>query len=259
MKRLVRLITSLGFILIGANINLSAQSLSPKASFGLSYTNFKAPMSVWETGRVWRRGFWGTIETNPRITKWLSIDLGLTYQERMPLEVLPFPLAGVPAGVSGQFVLMKFPTNPQNELFDTGNYLRIPNFKYLTLEAIPSVTFGKKLSVSLGVGLFGSILLNRTQMTITREDLPAAAPFFGPPRNIGDAPVLYHRYDAGWIPRGEVQYRLSEKLSLGVVVKSYQSFVRLNDTFVDPYNLSFNMRWEAYAYGLSVQYHLGRD
>jgi len=188
----------------------------------------------------------------------LKVDLGLTYQERIPLEVLPFPLGGVPAGVTGQFVLRKYPTNPQNELFTTGNYLRIPNFKYLTLETIPSITFGKKLSFSLGVGLFGSVLLNRTQMTITREDLPAAAPLFGPPRNIGDAPVLYHKYDAGWIPKVEIQYQLSEKLKLGVQAKSYQSFVRLNDTFVSPRNLYRNMKWVSFAGGVSVQYTFGK-
>jgi len=183
------------------------------------------------------------------------MNLGLSYQERMPLEVFQFPKAGGLTSVAESVIFAKFPSNPQNELFDTGNYLRIPNFKYLTLEAIPSVTFGKKLSVSLGVGLFGSILLNRTQMAITKEDLPAVEPLFDV-KNIVNTPVLYNRFDAGWMPKINMQYAFSQRFSLGLQFKSYQSFVRLNDTFVTPFSI---MKWKAYAYGLSVQYHLGRD
>ena len=134
-------------------------------------------------GSPFRRGAWMTLSEDIQLKKWLKIDIGVGYQERVPLEVLKFPM-GDPSqqipGVEYIFIFSNYPTNPQNNLFETfeGEIVRLPNFKYLNSEIIPTISLGGKVKYSIGIGCFGGILLNRKTTTVSKEDLPKRGRFF---------------------------------------------------------------------------------
>jgi len=243
-------------IILFFSLNLFAQKKS-EISFGILYADILSVTSALTDGNTWRRGFWVTYQQSHSLNKnkWLFLDTGLTYQERIPLEVLRFPFGNPNNGNEGaaSFYFSEYPTNPQHKLFND-NYKRLTNFKYLTLEIIPQVVLESKNNwkFKAGAGIFGSILLNRDQTTVTKDDLPNEEFFFGPPFNVYGE-VIYTKYDYGWIPKIGADYWLNEKMKLGVVFKSYHSVVRLNDTFIDPV-LVWNMKWIAIAGGVSFQY-----
>lgn len=255
-SKLLKLITLLicSFIFT----NLSAQKNGPELSFGILNADIKSFIEYWEKGNPWRKGAWVSLNQNHKIFKWLHLDTGITYQERMPLEVFTFPFgSGLAEGVSGvstRFTFEKWPSSPQHELFDPEIYVRIPNFKYLNVEIVPNITIGNTFSVTIGAGLFGGVLLNRDATTITKEDLPYAASFFEPTSYNVYGEVTYHKYDSGFMPKAAIAYKINDKIKVGLMFKSYHSFIRLNDTFVEERNLALNMRWVAHAGGLSVQY-----
>lgn len=249
-------ITLLGFLLpIFFSTNLFGQISAPELSFGILYSRTKTIFPADQESR-WRRGQWLSISNTYKIRKWFHIETGLTYQERIPLEVLEFR-SGTPyqnGGTSG--VSLIWPSNKQSPNFNQEYFTAFPNFKYLGLELIPSITMGQKLSITIGAGLFGAILLNRDETTVTKEKLGSQAV---PLANRLDAldPISYHKTDFGWIPRIKIQYQLWERAKIGIQVKSYQSLVRLNDTYVYR-DLAQNIRWIAFAGGLSLQYELGK-
>jgi len=235
------------------NITIFGQNSNPELSFGIVQSGIKTIYWDWQQGNNWRKGFWVTLNQNNKVAKWFGISTGLTYQERIPLEVfsLNYSLNNVPS-VASRYTFGQWPSNPQNRLFDEGIYVRFPNFKYLNLEVIPNVKIGSTFSVTAGVGLFGGILLNKKNATITIDKLPSLEGFVGTPYIYGE--FEYHKYDWGWIPQLNIDYQINDKIKIGALLKSYRSLTRLNDSFVDP-SLYFNMRWEAYAYGLNVQYN----
>lgn len=248
---------SLSLILLFLGISsVSAQKILPKISFGLLYADVKTRVQSWDEGNPFRRGAWITLEQNNKLYKWLHLDFGITYQERTPLEALPFARRNSStetSGIANIVTLGFYPTNPQNDLFhnSTLEYTRFPNFKYLNLEVIPNITLGKTFSVTIGTGLFAGILLNKKNTTVTKEDLPNEKIFFDEGHIHGE--VLYHKYDYGWIPKIVLTYQINEKINLGILFKTYQSISRLNDTFIFEQK-SLNMRWIAHAGGLSFQY-----
>ena len=252
-KRILKLI-ALSLLFTFVYLNLSAQKKVPEISFGILYADIKTLDQNWDRGNTWRRGIWVTLEESHKVYKWFNLDTGITYQERIPLEVLTFNW-GLPSslGTTGRFVFGNYPTNPQNEIFTTGNYLRIPNFKYLNIEIIPKIIIGNIFSFTFGAGIFGGLLLNKQATTVTKEDLPFAQELFGPPHYI-NGEVTYQRYDCGWIPKAAIAYKINDKIKVGLQFKSYHSFIRLNDTFVRKRALALNMRWVAHAGGLSLQY-----
>jgi len=239
------------------SINLSAQINAPEIATGILYADIKTRDEVWKRGRAWRRGSWISLHSTHQFSKkWLCLDVGMTYQERNPLEVFSFGLGDSSmqvSGVTSRFSLVEYPTSPQNELFNTDEYIRFPNFKYLNMELIPNITLGKPVSFTIGIGLFGGILLNKKQTTFTKEDFPKVIELFSSPRNV-NGEIRYHKYDYGWMPKIVIRYSISNNIKLGLHLKSYQSLSRLNDTFVNTKTMAFNMRWQAFAGGLSLQY-----
>ena len=244
------------FLLITNSASLSAQKNTPELSFGILYADVKTRTPSWRDGNPFRRGAWLTLQQNNKLWNWFHLDTGITYQERMPLEVMSFAPGNSTTGTAGiatLVTLFAYPTNPQNELFDNQfkEYLRLPNFKYLNLEIIPNITFEKVLSFEIGVGVFAGILLNKNDKTVSKEDLPNEKIAFDAGQMSGE--VLYRKYDYGWIPKAAIAYQINDKIKVGLQFKSYQSFSRLNDTFVFKQK-SLNMKWIAHAGGLSMQY-----
>ena len=236
--------------------NLSAQKNTPELSFGILYADIKSVIVSYNEGNnKWRRGAWVSLNQNFQLHKWLYLDTGITYQERSPLEVFPFKWGANEGinGVSSRFIFGQWPTSPQHRLFDSNKYVRFPNFKYLNIEIVPNITIGNNFSITIGVGLFGGVLLNRKATTFTRKDFPALDVVFDPPNNV-HGEVTYHRYDCGFMPKAAIAYKINHKIKVGLQFKSYHSFIRLNDTFVANKNLHWNMKWIAHAGGLSIQY-----
>lgn len=242
------------FAFIIFNITIFAQNSSPELSFGIVNSGIKTIHWDWQEGNNFRKGFWVTLKQNNRVSKWFGVSTGLTYQERIPLEVFSFNYSLTIPGISTRYTFAQWPSNPQNRLFDKEIYVRFPNFKYLNIEVIPNVKIGSTFSITIGAGIFGGLLLNKKSTTVTIEDLPSLQGFIGPPNNVIYGEFEHHRYDFGWIPQLNIDYQINNKISLGILFKSYQSLVRLNDSFIDP-QLVFNMRWVAYAYGLNIQYN----
>ena len=236
---------------------LNAQPYAPSISSGIVVSDIASKDKNYSDGNTWKKGYWISFRNPILKKKWFFVDTGLTYQERKALEVfaLPFGENNTATGsTTNMWIFSQYPTSPQSEGFYThGNeYIHLPNFKYLYLEIVPKVIFGNKIRCEVGVGLFNGILLNRRRLFFGREDFPNFDDFFEPPFNVFGE-VRYHRYDFGWIPEIKGSYALSEKLRLGIIAKSHQSLVRLNDTFVAP-ALALNMRWSAFSGGLLLEY-----
>lgn len=215
-----------------------------------------------EESNSWKRGF----EFRSGVTfniykKWSVLDIALSYNERKALEFFPFPFGeeGQQFGnINSVFAYGDVPTSPQHKDFYTSvfEYIHFPNFKYLHLSLIPKLRLSHhKFSFEGGVGFFGGLLVNRNQLIFGEEYFPWAAFDFGPPHNVyGD--VRYHRYDFGWVTDISFHYKINDLWKIGIAGKSYQSLVRLNDTFVAP-TLYHNTRWIAYTLGLEVTYLVG--
>ena len=256
LEQIMKIKQLLFFTFILFNTTIFAQNSTPEFSFGILNADIKTIHFDWSEGNTWRRGFWVTLKQNQKVCKWFGVSTGLTYQERIPLEVFSFNWGlneGFP-GVSTRYTFGKWPNNPQNKMFNKDTYVRFPNFRYINLEVIPNITIGNDFSITIGIGLFGGLLLNRDATTVTKDDLPETLHiFFDPPQNLYGE-FTYHRYDFGWIPQLNIDYQINDKFKIGILFKSYQSLIRLNDNFVDK-DLVFNMRWIAHAYGLNIQYH----
>lgn len=188
---------------------------------------------------------WTSLGISVPIRKILEIETSLTYQNRKPLEVFPFPVAG------GYHFLVGYPTSEQSKDYRP-DFLIFPDFQYLHLEAVPVICVGRKLQCRIGIGLFYGILLNRDVVTRDRYDFPLEQFLFEPPFS-AYGEVLYHRQDYGVLPQLSVCYPIANRITLGLSAKSYQSLTRLNDTHVFPW-LDYNMRWSAYLLGLEAGY-----
>jgi len=188
------------------------------------------------------------------------MESSLTYQERIPFEMLPFPM-GEHANSFNASILTNWPTNPQNEFFDQVGYAtRFPNFKYVHLQLIPSIKVGKKISASLGFGPFLGVLVNQKQTTITKEDFhPEFQSFFtgGNSETRVIDRLSYTFIDYGVLPKFSVGVKLTKRMSLSLPAKYYISFYRINDTLVrrQAFRLD-NMRWRAILVGINMAYVL---
>ena len=256
----MKVVTLIIFFLVASSLGAFAQFSPPKLSLGIQYSDILSVKESYTDGNTWKRGVWGTLGTDYKILKWLAIEGNITYQERKPLEVFTFPWGdSTSMGKEGNFTLTfsEYPTSPQSKKFREPGGLRFtqfPNFKYLNIEIIPLFRFGRRIEWSVGVGLFGGILLNRNLLIFGKEHFVHQQFFFGPPF-YASGTVSYHRYDYGWIPKISCAYPLNAKTKIGVSVKSYQSRVRLNDNFAHGRtSLGFDMRWTAFLAGIDVQY-----
>ena len=247
------------FLLMVLSREAFAQFSPPKLSLGIQYSDVLSSYEAYTEGNTWKRGVWTSVGTDYKILKWLAVEGNITYQERKPLEVFAFPWGDSTMSGEGYaiWIFSEYPTSPQSKHFrdpDGLRFIQFPNFKYLGLEIIPLFRFGKRVEWSFGVGLFGSILLNRDLLRFGKEHFPFQQIFFGPPFYVYGT-VSYHRYDYGWIPKISCAYPLNTKTKIGLSFKSYQSRVRLNDNFAHGRtSLGFDMRWTAFLTGIDIQY-----
>ncbi len=255
----MKIIILLLFLMTALSLDTFAQFFPPKLSFGIQYSDILSISETYTDGNTWKRGIWGSIGTDYKIFKWVTVQGNITYQERKPLEVFSFPWGDSTMSREGafQWTFSKYPTSPQSKQFsdpDGLRFIQFPNFKYLGIEIIPLFQFGKKVEWSVGVGLFSSILLNRDLLVFGKEYFPHQQFAFGPPFYVYGT-VSYHRYDYGWMPKISCIYPINAKTKIGLSVKSYQSRVRLNDNFAHSRSsLVYDMRWTAFLAGLDVQY-----
>lgn len=237
------------FIII-ANVLQAQQLDNVRISTGITYANSTSQRPVHEDINPFRYGFWVAANHNLSLKKWLSLDLGITYQERMAMEFFDF--TGIPDRSAGTHILIRdYPSNPQHDFFRIRDLQAFPNFKYLHFEAIPTINFGKKIKTSIGIGVFTGVLLNKNKTTKTPDDFPEFRDAFEQLNVRGI--VQYNRFDAGWIPKISCLYYFTENIGMGIELKSYHSLVRMNDNLVDD-NYAFNFFWIAYSGGFSLNY-----
>lgn len=237
-------------LLLFSNLTFAQSFDNISISTGVTYSNVTTQKEeVLSNNNPFRYGFWISANYDLSFKKWFSLDLGVTYQERMAMEFFYFPDA--PNSRAGTIFIRDYPSNPQHEFFKVRGVDAFPNFQYLHLEAIPSINFGKKIKTSVGIGIFGGTLLNKNQTTRTAEDFPELIEGF---QALGvTGAVEYSRFDFGIIPKINCLYHFSENIGIGVELKSYHSLTRMNDSLVDsPY--VFNYFWLAYSGGLCLHY-----
>jgi len=198
-------------------------------------------------------GFYADFGTSYKIWKWISIEGNLTYQERWPLEI--FNLSGERYFETHR--LGGWPTSPQSDLWNPDVYLRFPNFKYLHLSVIPTISFGEKLNVSVGIGLFYGRLLNRNKLIFGRKDFPASDYIFEEPFNVSGE-VKYTKHDIGWIPTFGINYPITNRLRLGISMKAYISEYALREKrfYLSAWGRSNNATWMAFTGGVELRYIL---
>jgi hypothetical protein len=157
-------------MLFAAPLLVHGQKPSLKLSGGLLYSNIASeagwltfvntpPPSASEAAQPhpWRPGGWATLESCLLSKRLFQLDIGLTYQERPPLEIFPFA-AGPQAGVRTTVTVGNWPSTARHPLFNdpAHTFWRFPNFRYLHLEAMPSFKYeGERFSLLAGVGVFG--------------------------------------------------------------------------------------------------------
>lgn len=198
-------------------------------------------------------GFYAAIGTSYKIWKWISIEGNFIYQERWPLEI--FRLSG--GDSFGIHTLGGWPTSPQSDLWDPSIYPRFPNFKYLHLDLIPTVSFGKKLNISLGIGIFYGRLLNKNKLVFGRKDFPSTDFIFEEPFNVSGE-VRYTKHDIGWIASFGINYPISKRLRLGISMKAYVSEFALNENryFPSAWGRNNNATWMVFTGGIELRYML---
>ncbi|MEZ4986704.1 MAG: hypothetical protein R2795_16985 [Saprospiraceae bacterium] len=229
----------------------NAQSVPISISTGISYSTVRSLAIEWrgDMKNPWRRGFWASVEGELLSRRHFRLDATITYQERVALENFPFNTGDVSA--TGVWVFAKWPSNPQNELFELSGFERFPNFKYLHIESAPSIVLvNRKLFVSMGIGGFVGVLLNKNQTTITKENFPGFEGVFETRQINHD--IEYTGIDVGWMPKLNIHYRINNELKIGIIAKTYQSLYRLNDSRV--FERKFkdrNVRWSALLVGIN--------
>jgi hypothetical protein len=222
-------------------------------SSGVLYANVTSKSPANEGLNPFRYGAWVSLGSNLQFKEFryfnFNLDLGLTYQERMPLEFFTFE-AGTQVGVPTFIQIQDYASHPQHQFHEVSGFDRFPNFKYLHIEAVPNISFGKTLKTSIGVGLFSGILINKNETIREPSDFGELEDYLSQSTT---GSVEYTRFDFGWQPKISCMYQISEKFSLGVEAKSYHSLVRMNDTAVNSERV-FNFFWVAYAGGITLQY-----
>lgn len=251
------------------SLNLYSQWLDPKISVGLLSSDILEPYIFKREGDKGRNtsvnapkiGFYTTLSSGVKLYKWLQLELGLTYQERLPLEKFTFRDKSSPTGRTGIFSFASHPTSPQSKRWDEDIFLRFPNFKYIHVELVPTFSFGKeRLNVQLGVGVFYGYLLNHRTLQFSAKDFPGYAQFFQPPFN-GFGIDSYHPHDIGLIPKISMAHKLGSRYKLGISAKSYISQYSLktreiHDGLVSKWNRYDNTTWLVYAAGIDFTYDL---
>ncbi len=250
------------------SVDIYSQFLDPKISVGLlssdiheSYIEREAEKRHNVNNNAPKIGFYATLSSGVRLYHWLHLELGATYQERLPLEKFTFSDRSSPTGFIGNFSFSKYPTSPQSKGWDEDIYLRFPNFKYAHFELIPTFSFGKKkLKVELGAGIFYGYLLNYPTLQFSEKDFPAFAQFFQSPFNVFGI-ESYNQHDVGWIPKVSIGYKLGNRCALGISAKSYVSQYSLksrevHDGLVSKWKRQDNTTWLVYAAGVDFTYDL---
>lgn len=264
-------LTSILLLNVLFSLNLHSQVLPPKISVGLLSSDIHES----EIDRARERrtstnnntakiGFYATVSSGVQVYKWLNLELGVTYQERLPLEKFTFGLQSSGSGVTQPFSLVAYPTSPQSQGWDRNAYLRFPNFRYAHLELIPMVSLAKqRFKMDMGIGVFYGYLLNHQTLQFTKEDFPAHAFLFEPGAPLANATGVdsYNAHDVGWIPKVAITYQLNNKCALGLSAKSYISQYALKELEVHgavatKWNRQFNTNWVVYAAGIDFTYDI---
>jgi hypothetical protein len=212
-----------------------------------------------KNGNNGKIGFYANIHTNYPVFKFLSIEGGITYQERLPLEIYWFPIGdpNAPPGVAQRQYFTSVPTSPQSKNWNPDEFKRLPNFKYLYAEFIPTATFGKKIRFSAGFGIFYGYLLNHKSLVFTKEDFPVFASFFKPPFYVYGQDS-YLKDDFGWLPSVSFSIPLSKQLAITSQFKGYISQIALKTPTQTKSKFSrpLNINWVAISCGIGLSYKL---
>ena len=249
------------YLILGSQLNLAGQFNQINFSTGIVHSDLHgSPLDIVleeSHGRgdlnSSKIGFHAEVGTSYKLWKWISIEGSLTYQERWPLEI--FILSGERS--FGVHTLAKWPSSPQSSGWDSDVYPRFPNFKYLHFDVIPMASFGKKIRVSSGVGIFYGRLLNHNKLVFGRKDFPYVDWIFEEPFNVSGE-VSYNKHDIGWIPKLAINYRISSRWSLGISAKAYvsQFALRRNRFYPSAWGRSNNANWTAFTGGIELRYIL---
>ncbi|WP_235298471.1 hypothetical protein [Portibacter marinus] len=216
------------------------------------YSKFISKRSSWNESSIFRHSFLASVDLHRKVYDFVDISLFLSYQERTPLEIIVYQQVNSTGNVTAT-VLSKWPTNPQNMLFENSLYgIPFPRFKYFHVHLIPMLKVGSRLKVKLGVGPFLGVLLNRKQTTVTKElfDPSIHSLFDG---ILSEDIMTFTKYDAGILPKVHISYGFTKKITFALQCSYYMSLRRLNDTFVNRKEFtSRNMKWRALYTGLAI-------
>ena len=250
----------LAFIFLSSQV--SGQIKSVGTSNGLLYSNIHLSWysksqenSKNNSGKI---GFYSSLEASFKVYKNISLIGSLTYQERWPLEEFQFNNFSEGNEVLLGNTIAQFPTSPQSTLWDAEEYIRFPNFRYLIIEAVPEISFGKKTTFSVGAGVFYGILLNQSELVFGQNYFPSLDWVFGPPLDYSGV-EKYHKQDFGWLSTIRITHPISERLRLALSTKIYISEyairegISLSDT---PFGRIENDTWFVISSGLTLKYML---
>ena len=241
-------------IFLALSSTLSAQRMSYFFRTAVENANYTTIDVSWRDQNTWKYGPVFELGTALAVRKWFSLESSLSYRERKALEMYTFPFGGGhPQGITAKWIFAKYPSSPQSPNFNSIEFKHLPNFKYLHLCVTPTVSVGRKVRFTAGVGIFGGLLLNRAAKQVTEEDLPLVKDFFQAPFYVYGS-VNYKLYDFGFAPRVQVELPIAAKRWIGLTFSSQHSLSHLNNDFVWPdFYSRFNIFWLTFAGGVSYR------
>lgn len=252
MKTLRTIILTLSIVLFP----LLAQGQEIVVSTGGLFSKYISNDVNWKRSSIYRYSYFVRADYFHEIVKVFDLNLSISYQERIPLELFAYS-HGISGGVQIGTVLSDWPTNPQNPLFDDEFYgIRFPNFKYLHLDVVPTFKVGQIVKLKVGIGPFFGILLNKEETTVTRALFNSRLhSIFNELQS--DIISEYTRIDVGLVPKINVDYQINSKCYISLQSSYYLSLRRLNNTLVNrKVFLKNNMKWRAITVGLGFGYKI---
>ncbi len=205
---------------------------------------------------IYRNNFFLDLSYNRKIYKAFNIKSSISYHRRTPLETLIFP-KGNNIGANDFLVLGDWPTNKQNKNYNINLEATTPlsPFQYLNFDLIPIFSIGRHLNFDLGLGPYGSFLINKKQTLITIDKFSPAIQELIKSRNVIKDYIEYTYVDAGLAYYLNINYPISKISRIGLSGKYFHSYRRLNNTAIK-YGSFWrqNLFWRVFTTGVSWEY-----
>ena len=197
-------------------------------------------------------GYYVSVGYQKKIWKHLHLKTRSIFFNKKPLEVFVFG-SSPDVGIPGTYTFANVPTSEQSEGFDPKFDKILKDFRYLSIDILPTFSIERRIKFNLGIGFNYKRLLNFEDVIVRREDVPSFDAFFEPPFSVSGE-VHYGKNDYGWTSALSIAIPINKKIAVGLEGNFYHSFRGMHN---EPYPAAKgNPKWIVINGGLNLQYTL---